>query len=747
MSQESTRRTFLAAATAAQNLHSLNVELEHLMWAFCDDPETVLIINGITVNPLAAYSIRNSIHKMFDVMPRTNEEPARHDSMTIKAVIAAATLIATMEGKSLDLAYVFEAALVQPNQPCIELFTNRGITRQAVREWRNKQQGQPKPSYEQPEPDDDATPTPTEEPQALTKYAVNLVARAAEGKLDHLIGRQQELTRAIHVLARRRKNNPIFVGEPGVGKTAIVEGLAQAIHDGKVPGCLKSARIYSLNMGSLVAGTKFRGDFEARVDGVVKAITSLPNAILFIDEIHTIVGGGAAEGSMDAANLLKPALASGQLRCMGSTTFREYQKSIERDKALARRFQKIDVSEPTLEETVKILEGTKKAYQEHHGVVYSSAMIRLIAELANKHITDRFMPDKALDAMDEVGAAVKLATKRKSKTVKAKDVESVVARIARIPEKSVSVNEKTNLATMDVELGKVIFGQDAAIEALTSAVRVSRSGLGHPHHSAGAFLFAGPTGTGKTELVKQLALLLGVNLIRFDMSEYMESHSVSKLLGSPPGYIGFSDGALLVDAIIKHPHSVLVLDEIEKAHPSVFNVLLQVMDNATLTDSQGRVADFRNVIIVMTTNAGSFEMSTRSLGFGKTTQASSGNKALEQLFAPEFRNRLDSTVVFSFLGPEVVGRIVDKCIGELNEQLKANHTKVELNDDARNWFMANGYDRKFGARPMTRLLDRTLRRPIASELLFGSLQSGGIVKVEVANNELKLNYEVEAVVK
>ena len=580
--------------------------------------------------------------------------------------------------------------------------------------------------------EEDGPPQTVKDP--FRAFTVNLVERAAKGQIDPLVGRDAEIERTIQVLCRRRKNNPVFVGDPGVGKTAIVEGLALRIHEKKVPSILAGCAIYSLDMGSLLAGTKFRGEFEQRLKGVIAGVKRVPGAILFIDEIHTIVGAGATSGSsMDASNLLKPSLASGELRCIGSTTYQDYKATFDRDHALARRFQKIEVGEPTVEDTIKILKGLKKVYEDHHGVEYSARALRAAAELSAKHINDRKLPDKAIDVLDEAGARDRMRPEEKRHhRITARDVERVVARIAKIPERTVSSDDRSALQSLEPELKKVIFGQDPAIDAIASAIKLGRSGLGSPEKPTGCFLFSGPTGVGKTELAKQLARILGVEFLRFDMSEYQEKHTVSRLIGAPPGYVGFDQGGLLTDAVNKTPYAVLLLDEIEKAHPDVYNLLLQVMDHATLTDNNGRKADFRNVVLVMTTNAGAQELSARRVGFGGEAQAPGNAKnAIERAFSPEFRNRLDAWVSFESLPADVVARIVDKFVAGLAEQLLEKKVKLELTPAARAWFAEHGFDPKMGARPMARIIQNEIKRPLAEKILFGELQGGGTVRVDV----------------
>jgi ATP-dependent Clp protease ATP-binding subunit ClpA len=589
-----------------------------------------------------------------------------------------------------------------------------------------------------------------EEPEAaaqpitdpLQSFTVNLLERAAAGHIDPLIGRTAELQRTIQVLCRRRKNNPIYVGEPGVGKTAIAEGLALKIHLGEVPKILQSTQVYSLDLGSVLAGTKYRGEFEQRFKSVISALKNIPGAILFIDEIHTIVGAGAVSGgSMDASNILKPALASGELRCIGSTTYIEYKASFERDRALARRFQMIEVSETSVEETIEILSGLKSYYEEYHGVRYTVPALRVAAELSAKYMHDRFLPDKAIDVLDEAGAALKLrAEEGKSKTIRPRDIEIVVARMAKIPAKTVVSSERVRLGELKGSLQATIFGQDHAINQVVGAIKLSRSGLGQPEKPVGSFLFSGPTGVGKTELAKQIAAILGVEFIRFDMSEYAESHTVSRLIGAPPGYVGFDQGGLLTDAINKTPYAVLVLDEIEKAHPNLFNILLQIMDHATLTDNNGKKADFRNVILIMTTNAGARELSEGGIGFQKDQGRGQGRGAIERTFSPEFRNRLDAWVAFNPLNAVDIARIVDKFIAELNAQLIEKRVVVKLSSEARAWLAKKGFDRLYGARPMARLIQSKIKEPLAERILFGEDPLTGEVQVELKEDELVIGF-------
>ena len=574
--------------------------------------------------------------------------------------------------------------------------------------------------------------------EALNAYCVNLNEKAREGRIDPLIGREHEVERTIQILARRQKNNPLFVGEPGVGKTAIAEGLAKRIEEDDVPEVLADATIYTLDMGSLLAGTRYRGDFEERLKAVMSEIESIEGAILFIDEIHTVIGAGATSGgAMDASNLLKPALAGGKLRCIGSTTYKEYRNFFEKDRALTRRFQKIDINEPSVEDAVKILRGLKPYYEEHHDVRYTEQAIRTAVELSARYIGDRKLPDSAIDVIDEVGAAQTLVpVSKRKKTVGVKDIETVVAKIARIPPKSVSRDDRTALQNLDRDLKTMVFGQDQAIEALASAIKLARAGLREPEKPIGSYLFSGPTGVGKTEVARQLARSLGVELTRFDMSEYMERHSVSRLIGAPPGYVGFDQGGLLTDAVDQHPHSVLLLDEIEKAHPDVFNILLQVMDHGKITDHNGKAIDCRNVILIMTTNAGAADLAKPAIGFGSTTREGDDQEAIKRMFSPEFRNRLDAVIGFKNLTPEVMSRVVDKFIMELEVLLDDRDVTIELDEEARKWLTERGYDEAFGARPLARVIQEHVKKPLAEELLFGKLAKGGTVKVAVSDGKL-----------
>ena len=580
---------------------------------------------------------------------------------------------------------------------------------------------------------------------ALAEYASDLNQMAREGKIDPLVGRADEVERTIQVLCRRRKNNPLYVGEAGVGKTALAEGLAKRIVDGEVPEVLQDATIYALDLGALVAGTKYRGDFEKRLKAVLAALKKIPGAVLFIDEIHTIIGAGSASGgTMDASNLIKPALASGDLRCIGSTTFQEYRGVFEKDRALARRFQKIDIVEPTVGEAIEILQGLKPKYEQHHGVSYADDAIKAAVDLSVKHIGDRLLPDKAIDVIDEAGARQRLlALEARKAVIDVEEIETIVAKMARIPAKQVSASDKDVLQHLERNLKMVIFGQDPAIETLTSAIKLARSGLANPDKPIGNFLFAGPTGVGKTEVTRQLALQLGIELVRFDMSEYMEPHSVSRLIGAPPGYVGFDQGGLLTEKIVKTPHCVLLLDEVEKAHPDIFNILLQVMDRGTLTDTNGREANFKNVILVMTTNAGAAQAARRTIGFTKQDHSTDAMEVIRKGFTPEFRNRLDAIVQFQALGMEHILRVVDKFLIELEAQLHEKNVTLSATPDARDWLAQHGFDPLMGARPMARIIQERIKRPLADELLFGKLVGGGRVNVDVKDGDLVVDVQAE----
>ena len=647
--------------------------------------------------------------------------------------------------KEVGVANVLIAIFSEKQSHAVFLLGKEGVSRLDVVNF--VAHGAPKDGEEKSDKEEAAAPgaDPREADggSALEKYATNLNQRAEAGKIDPLIGRHMEVERTIEILCRRRKNNPLFVGEAGVGKTAIAEGLARRIVEGQVPEVLAGATIWSLDMGSLIAGTKYRGDFEKRLKSVIAELGKQPGSILFIDEIHTVIGAGAASGGvMDASNLIKPVLSNGELRCIGSTTYAEYRGIFEKDHALARRFQKIDVVEPSVAETIEILKGLRSRFEEHHQVTYTEDALKVAAELAARHINERHLPDKAIDVIDEAGARLRLQPAASRETVvDVRHIEDVVARIARIPPKTVSSNDKETLRNLERNLKLVIFGQDKAVETLSAAIKMSRSGLGDERKPVGNFLFAGPTGVGKTEVTRQLAIALGIEFIRFDMSEYMERHTVSRLIGAPPGYVGFDQGGLLTEAIAKHPHAVLLLDEIEKAHPDVFNLLLQVMDHGTLTDNNGRKADFRKVIMVMTTNAGAADMARASIGFTQQDNATDGMEAIKRLFSPEFRNRLDAVIQFNGLDESTIERVVEKLLVEFEAQLEAKRVVVHMDDAARSWVAHKGYDPKMGARPMARVIQEHIKRPLAEELLFGKLVDGGQVRISVKADGSGLDLE------
>jgi ATP-dependent Clp protease ATP-binding subunit ClpA len=740
----------LAFAEARTRRHEF-VTLEHVLFALVRDAQALKILKGagIDVKKLEA-DLEQFFAENVQPMPEGKEYDERepqHTAAFWRALQRAAMHAQTSGKEAIDGAALLVSMFRERESQAVYFLEKQGVKRldvlRFVAHGITKAQAEAQPAHTDEEEDEEEG---EKEVDPLEAYALDLVARARDGKTDPLIGRTQEVERAIQVLARRRKNNPLFVGDPGVGKTAIVEGMALAIHERKVPPNLLDAEIFALDMGALLAGTKFRGQFEERLKAVINAIKKLPNAILFIDEIHTIVGAGSTSGgSIDASNLLKPSLASGDLRCIGSTTFQEYKASFERDRALARRFQKIDVLEPSVLETIEILKGLKSHYEKHHGVTYTVEALEAAANLSARYVNDRFLPDKAIDVIDEAGAADRLKPdKERKKTLGPREIEAVVAKMAKIPEKSVSTDDERALRELEPELQKVIYGQDAAIGALSSAIKLSRSGLGSAEKPIGSFLFSGPTGVGKTELSKQLARVLGIEFIRFDMTEYMEKHTVSRLIGAPPGYVGFDQGGLLTDAVRKTPHAVVVLDEIEKAHPDIFNILLQVMDHATLTDNNGRKADFRHVILIMTTNAGARDLTSKSLGFSQAGRRPSSmertKEAIERTFAPEFRNRLDGWISFDSLPPEVIKRVVDKLVAELIVQLVEKKVTLELSPEARDWLADKGFDEKFGARPMARLIQNELKKPLADEILFGKLKSGGKARVGVADGKLLILY-------
>ncbi len=736
----------LAVDEAVRHKHEF-VTMEHLLFALLEDPaaRVVLAACGAQIDEIAR-ALQEYFEGVLEKVP--GEEKVMPElTSTFQSTISYAVLQAEGSGQpAVDGANIL-AALYQAEQSyAVYLLLQQGITRLDVLNYIAHGISKVDPTEAFPDiefDDDQEMPAGSRRKDPLESFTVELVAKAAAGEIDPIVGRSDEIERTIQVLCRRKKNNPLYVGEPGVGKTALAEGLALKISEGDVPEVLANAKIYALDMGAVLAGTRYRGDFEQRFKAIITELKQQENAILFIDEIHTIVGAGAVSGgSMDASNILKPALAAGELRCIGSTTHAEYKAAFDRDRALARRFQRIDINEPTADETFEILKGLKRFYESHHGVKYSNESLRTAADLAGKYINDRFLPDKAIDVIDEVGASVKLLPAgRRPKKVTVQMVENTIARMAKIPPKTVVADEKLRLRTLRDDIKKAIYGQDAAIDAIVDAIQISRAGLGHETKPVGSFLFSGPTGVGKTEVAKQLAEILGVEFIRFDMSEYAEPHTVSRLIGAPPGYVGFDQGGLLTEAIMRTPHAVLVLDEIEKAHPNLFNLLLQVMDSATLTDNNGKKADFRNVILIMTTNAGARDLSSGGLGFRNASDTKGNAKGvIERTFTPEFRNRLDAWVPFKALDIDVIKLIVDKFIKELNGQLAEKRVLVHLTEDAREWLAKNGFDARYGARPMSRLIHEKIKQPLANEILFGGLANGGSALAEVRNDELVLKF-------
>lgn len=715
--------------------------LEHLLLALLHEERARQVLTSCGANlKKLEQELDTFLKKQMQTVPgRSQVEPEA--SVALERVLTNAEWHAeSAAAGKIESGDLLAAILDEADSYARYILEQQGVTRLDVLRYISHGASTGKPQ-EQVNAGGDGEDAPVRDP--LKEYTTDLVAQAAEGKIDPLIGREAELERTIQVLSRRLKNNPLFVGDPGVGKTAIVQGLALRIHEGQVPDVLKDARIYSMDMGAVLAGTKFRGQFEERVKGVLKALEAKPNSILFIDEIHTLVGAGATSGgSVDASSLIKPILQNGTLRCIGSTTHEEF-KTMERDRALARRFQKIDVLEPSVEETIQILTGLKSRFEQHHSVTYTDAAIRGAAELSAKYVLERFLPDKAIDVIDEAGARERLRIDPDAnRVVELKDIERVIALVAKVPAESVSGDERTRLKNLDAALRAQIFGQDKAIDAIVAAIRLSRAGLRTANKPVGSFLFFGPTGVGKTELAKTLASALGVEMLRYDMSEYSEKHTVSRLIGAPPGYVGFDQGGLLTDAVRRQPYSVVLLDEIEKAHPELFNILLQVMDHATLTDNTGRKADFRNVVLIMTTNAGARELTATPLGFKSIDGAGdAARKPLENLFNPEFRNRLDAVVRFDTLSRDTILKVVDKQIHELRTALEPKHVTLELSEDARNWLAEHGYSKDFGARPMARLIDDVLRKPLAEALLFGDLADGGGTAVaQVDKDTVHLSY-------
>jgi ATP-dependent Clp protease ATP-binding subunit ClpA len=762
ISQELEVSLHMAFVEARQQRHEF-ITVEHLLLALLDNPSAAEILKACAAN---TDELRKALVQFIaDNTPiiQGPEDVDTQPTLGFQRVIQRAIMHvqSTSNGKKeVTGANVLVAIFGEKDSHAVYFLHQQGITRLDVVNFiahgitkapQTPASGAEEGATDQP---DSAQPQSAQssQPTALDQYASNLNELAKKGKIDPLIGREAEVERVIQVLCRRRKNNPLLVGEAGVGKTAIAEGLARRITESDVPDILEKATVYSLDMGALLAGTKYRGDFEQRLKAVLKQLKSDPNAVLFIDEIHTLIGAGSASGgTLDASNLLKPALSSGALRCIGATTYNEYRGIFEKDHALSRRFQKIDVVEPSIEQTVQILKGLKSRFEEHHGVKYSAAAISSAVELSAKYINDRHLPDKAIDVIDEAGAAQRILPKSKQKkTIGKLEIEDIVSKIARIPPATVNTDDRQVLARLDKNLKNVVFGQDPAIDALSAAIKMSRSGLGKVDKPIGSFLFSGPTGVGKTEVAKQLAYVLGIELIRFDMSEYMERHAVSRLIGAPPGYVGFDQGGLLTEAISKKPHAVLLLDEIEKAHPDIFNVLLQVMDHGTLTDNNGRKADFRNVILIMTTNAGAEMLNKRSIGFSNSREAGDEMQEIKRMFTPEFRNRLDAIVSFGSLNTDVIMRVVDKFLIELEQQLQDKKVEVSFSESLRDFLARKGFDPQMGARPMQRLIQDTIRKVLADELLFGRLVSGGRVHIDMDPNtpdQVRLQFQEDDEIK
>src|SRR5512144_424455 len=716
--------------------------LEHLLLAMTEDDDAVPVLKacGVDIDRL-----RHDLEQFIDnrlkgIVTQTPSEPLPTAGFQ-RVVQRAAVHVQSSGRKEVTGANVLVALFSERDSHAVSFLENQGMSRldavDYISHGKAKVPGRARARRVTGSEEENGGEAAVKQGnEALAAYCVDLNQKAREGRVDPLIGREHEVERTIQVLCRRTKNNPLYVGEPGVGKTAIAEGLARKIVEGEVPEVLKEAVIYALDMGALLAGTRYRGDFEERLKAVMKELEKLPNAVLFIDEIHTMIGAGATSGgALDASNLLKPALSSGAIRCIGSTTYKEFRNHFEKDRALLRRFQKIDVNEPTVEDTIKILKGLRTAFEEHHNVRYTPDAIKSAVELSARYIHDRKLPDKAIDVIDEVGAMQMLVPpSRRKKVITTKEIEAVVATMARIPPKSVSADDKQVLEHLEADLKRVVFGQDLAIEKLASAIKLSRAGLRDPDKPIGNYLFSGPTGVGKTEVARQLASIMGIPLQRFDMSEYMERHSVSRLIGAPPGYVGYDQGGLLTDAVDQHPHCVLLLDEIEKAHPDLFNILLQVMDHGKLTDHHGKTVDFRNTVLIMTTNAGASDMAREGIGFGAATREDAQEDAVKKMFTPEFRNRLDAIVPFSYLPPAVVARVVDKFILQLELQLADRNVHIDLDDEARAWLVERGYDKLYGARPMARLVQEKIKQPLAEELLFGKLVNGGEVKVRIKDN-------------
>lgn len=720
------------------------VSVEHVLFAILHDNEGSEIIQncGGDTEELKQ-NLETFFREKIEIIPDSSEYVLQQTIGFQRVIQRAVNHVRSAEKSQVSVSDVLASIFLEKDSHAAFFLSEQGVTRLDVLTYISHQMPHPNEQGVPDEPDRQEKEDRKKKADPLSLYTVELVAQARAGKLDPLIGRKAELERTIQVLCRRRKNNPVFVGDPGVGKTAMAEGLAIRIHENSVPDLLKGIRIYSLDMGALLAGTKFRGDFEQRLKGVITSLKKMKDTILFIDEIHTIVGAGAtSSGSMDASNILKPALSTGEVRCIGSTTYEEFKNHFEKDRALSRRFEKIEICEPSISESILILKGLRSAYESHHGITYTDAALKAAVELSAKHLNDRYLPDKAIDVIDEAGAYVRLNGAGRRKKIQPGDIERIVSKMARIPMRSVSSSDRSKLQSLSERLERVVFGQSDAIHGLVTAIKRSRAGLGAPGRPVGSFLFTGPTGVGKTEVAKQLALCMGVEFIRFDMSEYMEKHAVARLIGAPPGYIGFEQGGLLTDGIRKHPYSVLLLDEIEKAHPDMFNILLQVMDHATLTDNNGKKADFRNVILIMTSNAGAREMSTQSIGFRESGAdvPAKGKKAIEALFSPEFRNRLDAIISFNALSLDIMRRIVEKFIDELNGQLAGKKATLSLSNEAITWLAKNGHDPVYGARPLDRLIQTEIKDHISEEILFGNLEKGGTIRVDLEKDKLIFSF-------
>ncbi|CAD7849238.1 MAG: ATP-dependent Clp protease ATP-binding subunit ClpA [Olavius algarvensis Delta 4 endosymbiont] len=747
ISKELSATLGFAVREAKKRRHE-HVSTEHALYAILHDSTGIDIIQkcGGDVDNLLQ-SLETFFKEQVDSLDAEQQYVLQQTIGFQRVIQRAVNHTRSAEKQEVSVSDILASILQEDDSHAVYFLGEEGITRLDVLNYISHDIS--KLSFEVPDEDERVAEKEKKKKKKnpLEVFTTDLVKRAAEGKLDPLIGRELELERTMQVLCRRRKNNPVFVGEPGVGKTALAEGLAQMIHDQRVPDILAGVNIYSLDLGALIAGTKFRGDFERRMKAVLKALEKEPQAILFIDETHTIVGAGATSGgSMDASNILKPALSSGDMRFMGSTTYEEYKNHFEKDRALSRRFEKIEVAEPPEKEAVQILKGLRSRYEDHHDIAYTDAALKAAVDLSTKYLWDRFLPDKAIDVIDEAGAFIRLSGPQSRKKIHPSDIEKIVAKMARIPAISVTTSDKTRLENLEIELKKVVFGQDTAITSLVTSIKRSRAGLETPEHPIGSFLFTGPTGVGKTEVARQVAAILGIEFMRFDMSEYMEKHAVARLIGAPPGYVGFDQGGLLTDGIRKHPHAVLLLDEIEKAHIDLFNILLQVMDHATLTDNTGKQADFRNVILMMTSNAGTREMGAQTIGFGdrRDDTEAKGIKAVEKLFSPEFRNRLDDIITFNSLTVAIMEKIVDKFLAELNTQLAARKVILSLTDSTRGWLAKKGYDPQFGARPLGRIFQTHIKDRLADEILFGRLEKGGQVRIDCNDEDLTFDITTKA---